>query len=270
MEHRAFGRSGIDVPVVGMGTWQTLDVRGAREESARHAVVTAAFDAGTTLFDTSPMYGEAERVLADALRPMRDRVLVADKIWTSSAREGRAQAEQALAWYGGRVDISQIHNLVAWREQLALLESLRERGAVRVIGATHYQHSAFGELMTVMRTGRIGMIQIPYNAADRAVERDVLPLAHELGLGVMVMRPLGSGALLRKAPSRDTLAPLEKYGIHTWAQALLKWILSDPRVHCVIPATSHAERARENAAAGDPPWLDADARDYVARLAGGG
>jgi aryl-alcohol dehydrogenase-like predicted oxidoreductase len=267
MEQRAFGRSGIDVPAVGMGTWQTLDVRGAREEGARHAVVAAAFDAGTTLFDTSPMYGEAERVLGDALRAIRHRVLVADKIWTSSAREGRAQAEQALAWYGGRVDVYQVHNLVAWREQLALLETLRERDAVRVVGATHYQHSAFPELIAVMRTGRIGMIQVPYNVTDRTVERDVLPLAHELGLGVMVMRPLGSGALLRRAPSRGELEPLARYGIRTWAQALLKWILSDPRVHCVIPATSHAERARENAAAGDPPWLDADAREYVARLA---
>ena len=269
MEQRAFGNSGLTVPAVGMGTWQTLDVRGEREEEARHAVVHAAVEAGITLFDTSPMYGESPRVLADALRADRGRVLVADKVWTPSAGEGREQARRALAWYGGRVDIYQIHNLVAWREHLPMIEELRANGSVGLIGATHYAHSAFRELMEVMRTGRIQLIQIPCNAADRVVEREVLPLARELGLGVLVMLPLGSGALVRHAPSARELAPLAEFGVTTWAQALLKWILSDPRVHCVIPATRRLERVTENAAAGDPPWFDADTREYVARLAPG-
>ena len=81
------------------------------------------------------------------------------------------------------------------------------------------------------------------------------------------MRPFGEGALLRRAPSPARLAPLAPYGVTTWAQALLKWILSDPRVHCAIPATSRAERMTENAAAGSPPWFDDETRDYVRRLA---
>jgi aryl-alcohol dehydrogenase-like predicted oxidoreductase len=267
MEQRAFGNSGLTVPAVGMGTWQTLDVRGEREEAERHAVVHAAIEAGVTLFDTSPMYGESPRVLADALRTDRGRVLVADKVWTPSAAEGREQGRRALGWYGGRVDIYQIHNLVAWRDHLPMLEEMRVDGSVGVIGATHYAHSAFPELIRAMRTGRIQMIQVPYNAADRAVEREVLPLAQELGLGVLVMEPLGSGALVRRAPSAREMAPLAEFGVTTWAQALLKWILSDPRVHCVIPATRRLERVIENAAAGNPPWFDADTREYVARLA---
>jgi aryl-alcohol dehydrogenase-like predicted oxidoreductase len=253
------------VPAVGMGTWKSLDVRGAEVERDRHAVVAAALEAGTTLFDTSPMYGHAERVLAGALDGRRDRALVADKVWTPSAAEGRAQIERALGWYG-RVDIYQLHNLVAWRDHLPVLEALREKGRVGVIGATHYQHAAFAELMSLMRGGRIQSVQVPYNAADRLVEREVLPLARELGLGVLVMKPFGTGSLLRASPGRSELARLEPFGVRTWAQALLKWILSDERVHCVLPATSKAERARENAAAGDPPWFDPDTRDYVARL----
>jgi hypothetical protein len=107
------------------------------------------------------------------------------------------------------VDVYQIHTLVAWREHLPVLEDLAGRGAVRVVGATHYQHSALGDLMAVMRTGRVGMVQIPYNATDRAVEREVLPLADELGIGVLVMQPLGSGALVRVPPPARDLAPLE-------------------------------------------------------------
>jgi aryl-alcohol dehydrogenase-like predicted oxidoreductase len=267
MEVRAFGRTGLSVPVIGMGTWRTLDVRGRREEAGARAVVDAALDGGTTLFDTSPMYGEAERVLAAALAGRRSGALVADKVWASSVREGREQIEQAMAWYGGTVDVYQIHNLVAWREHLPALEDLRARGAVRVVGATHYQHAAFDELMGVMRTGRIGMVQIPYNAADRVVERAVLPLAEELGVGVLVMRPLGGGALARRPPPARELEPLVPFGVRTWAQALLKWVLSDARVHAVLPATSKPERAVENAAAGGPPWLDPDARARVARLA---
>jgi aryl-alcohol dehydrogenase-like predicted oxidoreductase len=255
------------VPAVGMGTWRTFDVRGPRPEADRRAVVDAALAVGTVLFDTSPMYGEAERVLAQALNGRRRRAIVADKVWTPSGRSGREQVRQALAWYGGMVDIYQIHNLVAWREHLPALEALRAGGQVRVVGATHYQHSAFRELMTVMRSGRVQMIQIPYNAGDREAEREVLPLAAELGLGVLVMQPLGTGRLVGRPPNARELEPLARFGVHTWAQALLKWILSDPRVHGVLPATSRAAHAAENAAAGVPPWFDPEAREYVGRLA---
>lgn len=267
MEHRAFGRSGIQVPVVGMGTWQTFDVTGDEEEDDRLAVVDAALSVGTTLFDTSPMYGESARVLARALEGRRDRAIVADKVWTSSSQEASEQVQRTLNWFGGRVDIYQIHNLVAWRSHLPMLETLKERGAVHLIGATHYDHRAFDELMTVMRTGRIQMVQVPYNAVDRRVERDVLPLAQQLGLGVLVMRPLGAGTLVERMPLPEELLPLRPFGIQTWAQALLKFVLSDPRVHAVIPATSRPARAEENGAAGSPPWFDAATREYVAELA---
>jgi aryl-alcohol dehydrogenase-like predicted oxidoreductase len=266
MHFRPLGRSGLTVPAVGMGTWQTFDARGDSEIAGRRAIVDAALGAGTTLFDTSPMYGESERVLASVLAGRRDQAIVADKVWTSSPREGREQMRQAVEWFGGRVDLYQIHNLAGWQEHLPALEELRASGAVRVIGATHYR--AFGELATVMETGRIQMIQIPYNAADRAVEREILPLAERLGLGVLVMKPLGAGTLVRRPPPARELARLEPFGVRTWAQALLKWILSDPRAHCVIPATSRVERAVENAAAGEPPWFDEEAREYVAQLAG--
>lgn len=137
---------------------------------------------------------------------------------------------------------------------------------MRVIGATHYSPSAFGELAAVMRTGRIGAIQIPYNPRERDVEQVVLPLAADLGLGVIVMRPFGEGSLLRRPGPGAGLAPLAAFGVNTWAQALLKWILSDPRCHTTIPATSRPERVDENAAAGRPPWFGPDEREYVARF----
>jgi aryl-alcohol dehydrogenase-like predicted oxidoreductase len=266
MEERDLGRSGLRVPVVGMGTWSTFDVRGP-EEAARRRVVDAALDAGARFFDSSPMYGQAERVLGAALEGRRDRALVATKVWSGDAREGRAQVEASLAFFGGRVDLFQVHNLVAWRTHLPVLERLRDEGVVAAVGATHYSPSAFGELAEVMRIGRIAAVQIPYNPWEREVEDEILPLAADLGLGVVVMRPFAQAGLMRRPPDPSALAPLRPLGVDTWAQALLKWILSDPRCHVAIPATRSPEHMVEDAAAGDPPWLGSDERALVADLA---
>jgi aryl-alcohol dehydrogenase-like predicted oxidoreductase len=250
-----------------MGTWSTFDVTGAAADANARAVVDRAFEAGATFFDSSPMYGESERVLGLALSGRRDAALVATKIWTPSTTEGLAQARRALAFFGGRVDLYQLHNLVNWRAHLDTLERLRAEGTVRAIGATHYQPAAFTGLRTVMQTGRITAIQIPYNPLERDAEREILPLAADLNLGVVVMRPFGEGSLLRRIPPAPDLAPLAPFGVRSWAQALLKWILSDPRCHVAIPATRRPERMTENAAAGAPPWFGEGERRYVAELA---
>ncbi|MEA2496689.1 MAG: hypothetical protein QOJ29_4600, partial [Thermoleophilaceae bacterium] len=207
---------GVEVPCVGMGTWQTFDVR-VDERMLVDAVVDEAIDEGVELFDSSPMYGEAERVLADALHGRRDEVFVATKIWSQSPEDGRRQAERALAWFRDRIDLYQVHNLVGLRHQLALLEELRDAGTVRLIGATHYSYLAFDELEQVMSSGRIDAIQIPYNPRERRVEERILPLAEELGLGVLVMRPFAEGALTRRL---RTDADLRSLAVETWAEAL--------------------------------------------------
>jgi aryl-alcohol dehydrogenase-like predicted oxidoreductase len=189
-------------------------------------------------------------------------------VWTESLAEGRAQIDRALEWFGGRVDLYQIHNLVAWQEHLPVLERLRDEGRVGAIGATHYRAASFGELRRVMDTGRITAIQIPYNPLEREVERAILPRAADLGLGVVVMRPFGERTLMRNPPEEAALRPFRSFGVRTWGQALLKWILSDPRCHVAIPATSNAAHAAENAEAGSPPWFGPEERALVSRLAG--
>ncbi len=268
MEQRPLGKSGISVPVVGMGTWRTFDVQGAPAENARRDLVSDALTHDVTVFDSSPMYGESERVLGMALAGRRDRAFVATKVWTRDTDEAEAQIATALRFFAGRVDLYQVHNLIAWRDLLPLLEALKAGGQARLLGATHYDHAAYPELATVMRSGRIDAIQVPYNAADRAVTQEILPLAADLGLGVVVMRPFGAGDLVRRTPRAADLAPLAAFGVHTWPQALLKWVLSDPRVTCAIPATASAAHLQDNVVAGSPPWFDDEARALVARLTG--
>jgi aryl-alcohol dehydrogenase-like predicted oxidoreductase len=265
MENRSLGPGRLRVPVVGLGTWRRLEVAAA---AGRHRkLIDTAISVGVRLFDTSPMYGDAERLLADALTSTRDEVLVADKVWTPSGQEGAEQLARAVNWYGGRVDLMQIHNLVAWQAHLPMLEAARERGQVGLIGATHYSAAAFSELAEIMSTRRIDAVQVPYNPLQREVERTILPLADELGLGVLLMRPLGEGRLVRHRPTQAELDPLRPFGVTTWGQALIKWGLSDPRVHVSLAATGNPDRLPENAAAGEPPWFGPEERAYVARLA---
>jgi aryl-alcohol dehydrogenase-like predicted oxidoreductase len=254
----------VQVPVVGMGTWKTFDVDDAEQ---RRDVLDTALRSGSNLFDSSPMYGAAERVLGELLRGRRDQALVATKVWTPDDRAATRQIEQALSFYEDLVDIYQVHNLVAWKTRLATLERLRDEGRVHSVGVTHYGHSAFGDMMDIMRSGRITCVQVPYNALDRVVEERLLPLAGDLNIGVIVMQPLGTGPLARRPVAPDKLQPLADFGVETWSQALLKWLVSDPRVTTVIPATTNPEHARLNALAGEPPWFGPEERAYVVRLA---
>ena len=250
MERRRFGRTELRVPVVGLGTWQTFDVGPEREGRARD-VVEAVWQDGTRFFDSSPMYGRAEGVLGRALGQRREAAWVATKIWTSSLGEARSQLAHQLEFFGGRIDLEQVHNLVRWREHLDWMEEERAAGRIGFLGATHYAASAFAELEEVMQTGRIDAIQVPYNPLEREAERRILPLAAELDLGVIAMRPLGGGSLIRRFDAAE----------------LLKWTLADERVHVAIPATSSVAHARANINAGQPPWPSGQERRRLADLA---
>jgi diketogulonate reductase-like aldo/keto reductase len=257
MEERRLG------PVVGFGTWQTF----GGDAALAGRVVDAAFEAGARLVDSSPMYGRAEASLATALEGRREEATVATKIWSPSVAHGRAHFARQLDWFG-RVEVEQVHNLVSWREHLPWLEAERDAGRIGRLGVTHYSPSAFGELEEALATRRFQTLQVPLNPHERECEARLLPLAEELGVAVIVMRPLGEGGLLRRSPKPDELEPLEPFGVRTWPQALLKWALSDPRVDVVIPATTSPEHARENGAAGEQPCLGPEARRLVERLGG--
>jgi aryl-alcohol dehydrogenase-like predicted oxidoreductase len=213
------------------------------------------------------MYGAAERVLGRTLEGRRDSAIVATKLWTTDDGEAEQQITAALSFFDRRVDVYQVHNLVAWRKRLEQLQRLKDAGAARVIGLTHYNATAYDDLLQAMRDPRVQAIQVPYTPHQRTVEAKILPAAADLGIGVIVMRPFAEGLLLRAPVQAEALAPLAPFGVTNWPQALLKWILSDARCHVAIPATSSAEHLRANAAAGDPPWLGPEERDYIARLA---
>jgi diketogulonate reductase-like aldo/keto reductase len=255
MEERGLG------PVVGLGTSRTFE----DDVDLARVVVDAALEAGCRLFDTSPMYG-SEQALGIALEARRGEATIATKIWADSVEEGRRQFEDQLRWFG-RVEVEQVHNLVAWEEHLPWLEAERNAGRIDRLGVTHWQASAFPELARALRTERFATLQVPYNPLERECERELLPLAKELGVAVIVMRPLGDKSRLPNPPPAEDLEPLREFGISTWPQALINWALSDERVDVVIPASRNPDHVRENAAAGEPPWLGPKERAAIERLA---
>jgi len=260
---RHLGERGPELPVVGLGTWQVFDVTGSHQRTVDE-VVDASFRQGVRVVDSSPMYGRSEARLGAALAPRRDDAFVATKIWARSLEEGKAQFEAQMGFFGGRVELEQIHNLVNWRAHLEWLVDERNAGRIATLGATHYSPGAFDELELVMRSGLIGSVQVPYNPREREAERRILPLAEELGLGVLAMRPLGAGSLVRAAPAS---AKLTELGLSSWPEALLRWCLSESRITVAIPATADPSHAEENARAGVAAALEPDIRARIAELA---
>jgi aryl-alcohol dehydrogenase-like predicted oxidoreductase len=270
MEKRELGTTEIMVPVIGMGTWKTFDVSGSLQENKRQEIVNTAYRNGSILYDSSPMYGQAEQVLGKAVSQLgiRKDVLIATKVWTESDAKSLEQFDDSFRYFGGYIDLYQVHNLVEWRKRLSQLEEHKKEGRVKAIGITHYLHSGFPEMMEIMRTMKIvDFIQIPYNVMNTEVEKEVLPLAESLGMGVIIMQPFGVGKLIKGSPTNDEMQPLREFGINTWPQALLKFILSDRRVTAVIPATSHQHHMIDNCEAGSGPLFDNKAKKYALELA---
>lgn len=260
--------STLDVPPIGMGTWKTFDVRSEAEVDVRKEIITACISEGVSFLDSSPMYGESESVVGITTEGKREQLQFATKVWCTGKLQGKAEIAQSFERFKtDYVDVFQIHNLLDWETHLSTLEELKGRGKIGLIGITHYLTESYPEMIRIMKGGRISTIQIPYNVLERTCEQEILPLAADLGIGVIVMQPLGVGRLvtgLREAPD---LSPLEPYGIETWAQALLAWILADTRVSVVIPATTKPERIRENAAVGGFSALPNELRAYIEKEA---
>ena len=260
--------AGLQVGAVGLGTAATFEVHSEEEVPIRRQVIDNCLSCNANFIDTSPMYGESERVVGNAIDGRRDLFQLATKVWCRGRDTGKAQiADSFRLLRTDYIEVFQIHNLLDWGTHLPYLEHLKAEGKIGTIGITHYVTSAFPEMISIMKTRRIDAIQVPYNVLERTCETSILPLAAEMGLGAIVMEPLGSGRLVKRLRKEPDLSPLGEYGLDTWAQALLAWVLADERVSVVIPATSKPQRALENAKVGSLSPLPPEMRDYVANEA---
>ena len=245
---RPIPSSGEQIPLVGLGSWITFNVGNDRTARAQcKEVMREFFGAGGRLIDCSPMYGSSQDVIGEALQQLaaQPSVFSAEKVWTSSAGAMQIEATRQL-WRVPAFDLLQVHNLLAWQEQLPLLQRMKAEGKLRYVGITTSEGRRHRELEQIMRTQRIDFVQLSFNLLDREVEERLLPLARERGIAVLVNRPFRQGDLLRQLQRHPLPAWAGEIDCTSWAQVALKFVVSHPAVTCAIPATSSPAHVREN------------------------
>ena len=260
-----------NLPKIGLGTWQTFDVGSSEAARKPLAEVLSLFvQLGGRLIDSSPMYGRSEEVVGDlaASLGIRDKLYVATKVWTTGRARGIAQMEDSERKLRGKVDLMQVHNLVDAETHLETLRAWKAAGRIRAIGVTHYTSSAYPALAAQIRRGGIDFIQVNYSLAEREAEQEILPLARERGIAVLVNRPFGAGSLFRETRGKALPAFAKELGSTSWAELFLKFVISHPAVTCAIPATSKAAHLRENMNAGGGPMPDVAMRKRIADAVG--
>ncbi|MGE0868452.1 MAG: aldo/keto reductase [Kofleriaceae bacterium] len=254
MNTRAIPRSGEQLPVIGLGTWQTFDVGGSAADRAPLVqVVQQVLAAGARVIDSSPMYGRAEQVTGDVLAQIGKlgTPFLATKVWTTGKQAGIDQMTRSMQrMRASRIDLMQVHNLQDVATHLPVLRDWKREGKLRYIGVTHYSHGAFGEIEQLMRREQLDFIQIPYSVVDRAVEQRILPAARETRTAVLVMTPFESGELFKRVAGKPLPSWAAELDCTSWAQLFLKFLLGHPAVNCPIPATSNPRHAADNLRAG--------------------
>lgn len=267
MEMRPISSGAERLPVIGLGTWQTFDVGVNDPARAQLEDVMREFvSLGGKLIDSSPMYGRSESVAGDIIAKLnlRDKLFVATKVWTSGKSAGIAQMEDSMKKLRARpIDLMQVHNLLDVETHLATLAQWKREGLVRYIGITHYTQSAYDSVATVIEKHKVDFLQINYSVGERDAEKRLLPMAKERGIAVIINRPFAGGELLRRLRAVPLPAFAAEIGCTSWAQLLLKFVLSHPAVTCAIPATSRVEHLRDNMAAGGGKMPDAAMREKI-------
>ena len=262
MEYRKLGH--LDVSVIGLGTLRTFDVTEESDIAVRRQIVDNCLDSEVNLIDTAAWYGNAEQVLGRISQDLRDRFYIATKVRIEGREAGEDQIARSFELLQtGYIDLFQVHNMIDWQTHLPTLQRLKDEGKTGMVGVSAMVPEAYPTIMDLMRQGRVDTVQIPYNVLNRRVEDELLPLAEELGTGVLVMEPLQKGRFVLELKQRPDLAPLRDHGIDTWAQALLAWVISDRRVSSAIPTTTRPERMLENARAAGAAGLPQELRDYI-------
>jgi diketogulonate reductase-like aldo/keto reductase len=267
---RIIPSTGEQIPVIGLGTWQTFDVSdGDSGREPLKAVLQNLVESGGRVVDSSPMYGRSEDAVGDltAELGLNDKVFMATKVWTTGKESGIEQMNDSFRLLKrSQMDLMQVHNLTDWQTHLKTLYEWKAEKRIRYIGLTHYTDSAHDRLADIIRKEKIDFIQVNFNLLDRHAEKSLLPLAQEKKVAVLVNRPFEEGALFQRVKGKTLPAWAAEFDCKSWGQFFLKFILSNPSVTCVIPGTSKPHHMLDNLGAGIGKLPDQKHREQMIRF----
>ena len=256
------------LPIIGVGTWQTFDVGAASAaRTPLREVLKLMTQSGRGVVDSSPMYGTSESVAGDLVAELgtREQLFMATKVWTSGRDAGIRQMETSFKRLRvERMDLMQVHNLVDVDTHTKTLQDWKAKKRVRYVGITHYTSSAYAEVERQMKKAQYDFLQINYSLGERESENRVLGLAKDRNMAVIVNRPFAEGALFRRTKNKPLPPWAAEFGIESWAQYFLKWIVSHPAVTCAIPGTGNPKHMADNLGAGHGALPDEAGRKRMA------
>lgn len=247
---RSIQSTGEELPVIGLGTWQTFDVAAsAPERESLKQVLTTLYEKGGRVVDSSPMYGRSEAVVGELSTTLKvnEKLFFATKVWTNGRERGIEQMNDSFRLMRReKIELMQIHNLVDWETHIKTLRRWKEEGKIKYIGLTHYADSAHEKLLSILSTEQVDFIQVNYNLLERNAEKKLLPFAQDNGVAVLINQPFESGNLFHRVKGKALPPWSKEFDCNSWGQFFLKFILSHPAVTCAIPGTSKPHHMLDN------------------------
>lgn len=229
MEYRKMGKTGLTVSLMGFGG---IPIQRVSEEIARE-IIDEAIDKGINFIDTARVYTDSESKIGKALKGKRDKVILATKSMGRSAEDMTKDIDLSLKMLDtDYIDLYQCHNvrtteameqILAPGGALEALQKAQEAGKIGHIGVSGHRKEVLGECM---KSRAFATVQFPFNYIERDYSDELMPLAKELDMGVIVMKPLAGGAFTR-------------------ANLALKYLLNQ-EVSTIIPGVDSVEQVREN------------------------
>jgi myo-inositol catabolism protein IolS len=286
MELRRLGQTEIMISPVLMGTWQAGKAMWTGiDDNETQKAIRAAYDAGINAFDTAEVYGNghSERILGQALTGLRDKVVIATKVFSNHLRYNQviSACERSLKNLNtDYIDLYQIHwppgsfghAAIPMAEIMKALKELLKLGKIRAIGVSNFNRP---QLEEAQQLGEIVSLQPPYSLFWRQVENDAAGYCRENGLSILAYSPMAQGLLTGKfgpghqfekgdhrssnrlfqpanyqrvQAALDQLRPIAQAKGITLGQLALAWVIAQPNT-CAIAGARNAEQVLQNAAA---------------------
>lgn len=248
--------TGESVPIIGLGTLDAFNIEeGSEEKATLLEILQSLVTQGGTIVDTSPSprYGAAEPVLGSlaAELGLTDQLFFATKVFSEGKQEGINEMATSLAHLQTpQIDLMQVHSLRDWQNHLPSIYKLKDEGKVRYAGITIHIDSGHELMAKLIRDENLDFVQVNYNLIERNAEKEILPLAQEHGVAVMVNVPFAKGELFKLTADTELPEWAAEFDCRSWAQFFLKYIVSHPSVTCVIPRTSKPRHMLDNIGAG--------------------